>query len=141
MTPQARYSSDKHERTVLLFRVSQVRKRGSGGERIIVAPGRRQGPPTRSTGDEFDRAQHLSAGSRLDRNDGCAPAKSFRHRTIDSLRHRSAPKRLTCRNVKASINDGVCRRRDAKKRLELESIRTETKLGPLKKETPDCLLT
>jgi hypothetical protein len=57
MTPQARYSSDKHERTVLLFRVSQVRKRGSGGERIIVAPGRRQGPPTKSTGDEFDRAR------------------------------------------------------------------------------------
>jgi len=48
---------------------------------------------------------------------------------------------LTCRNVKASINDGVRCRRDAKKRLELESIRMETKLGLLKKEIPDCLLT
>jgi hypothetical protein len=60
----------------------------------------------------------------------------FGARAIDFPRHRSAPRRLTCRNAKATFNDGVCCRRDAKKRLVRESIRVETKLGRLKKEIP-----
>jgi hypothetical protein len=57
-------------------------------------------------------------------------------RANDFPRHRSAPRRLTFRNAKATCNDGVRCRRDAKKRLVQESIRVETKLALLKKEIP-----
>jgi hypothetical protein len=50
-------------------------------------------------------------------------------RGIDFPRHRSAPQRLTCRNAKATFNDGVRCRWDAKKRLVRASIRVETRLG------------
>jgi hypothetical protein len=86
--------------------------------------------------------QHRSAGSRLAIGtiDARQPSRSGTP-AIDFPRHRSAPRRLTFRNAKATFNEGVRCRRDAKKRLVRESIRVETMLGLLKEGDSDCQLT